>query len=279
MENNLLSTAIYAAQSAGKILLEHFGKLNQMQIVKDYRRDFTTKIDLEAERAIIKIIKKKTPTYSIITEEIGTQKYRSPFTWVIDPLDGTTNYSIGNPFFDVSIALVKEKEPIISVVYAPVVDWLFTAQKGEGAKLNNQKIFVSNNTKLNQCLNSYCQGNDSASIQRMNNIYPKILIKSKDFNRMRAGAYEMALVACGKLGAYLNPGCKSYDVAAGTLLVREAGGKVTDFNNENWDLDAKDILASNGKIHKQILSEINPAKDKKPKISKNKKTKNIMIKH
>ena len=211
---------------------------------------------MEAERAIIKILRKKTPTYNIVAEETGAERHGSPFTWIIDPLDGTTNYSIGNPFFDVSIALVKEKEPILAVVYAPVTDRLFVAQKGEGATLNNQKIKVSSKNKLNQCLNVYCRGNDDKNMKRMNKIFPRLALSSKDFNRMRAGAYELALVASGKLCAYINPGTKSWDVAAGTLLVREAGGKVTDFENKEWDLDSKDILATNKKIHKQILKEI-----------------------
>lgn len=253
------STALFAAQSAGRILMAYFGNLRQSDIVKDNRRDFTTKVDLEAERAILKILKKKTPTYSIITEEAGVDRRRSPFTWVIDPLDGTTNYSIGNPFFDVSIALLKNDEPILAVVYAPVIDWLFIAQKGQGATVNGLPIHVSDKSKLDQCLMAYCRGNDLVNMKRMNQIFPSISLKSKDLSRMRAGAYELALVAAGKLGAYLSPGTKPWDVAAGSLLVREAGGKVTDFAGKEWDIDAKDILATNGKIHKQMISEINKA--------------------
>jgi myo-inositol-1(or 4)-monophosphatase len=298
METNLKSTAIYAAQSAGKILLDHFGRITEMDIVKNYKRDFTTKADLEAERAIIKIIKKKTPTYNIITEEAGAMRHRSPFTWIIDPLDGTTNYSIGNPFFGVSIALVKGRTPIIAVVYAPILDWMFTAEINAGAKLNNQPIEVSTKTKLDQCLNVYCRGNDDKNMNRMNKLYTSLSLKSKDFSRMRAGAYELALVATGKLCSYINPGCKSHDVAAGALLVREAGGRVTDFAGKEWDIDSEDILASNGKIHSKMILEVKKslAENIKPTIlksnqkhnakrpssknqKKKKKTSNIMIKH
>jgi len=252
------ATALFAAQSAGKILLDHFGRLTESDIVRDYKHDFTTKTDLEAELAILKILKKKTPTYNIVTEESATeQRFKSPYTWVIDPLDGTTNYSVGDPFFDVSIAVMKGREPIIAVVYAPIIDWMFVAEKGRGTTLNNIPIHVSKNSKLDQNLVVYCRGNEDTNIKRMNKIFSGLTLKTKDFTRMRAGAYELALVAAGKLGAYLSPGVKAWDVAAGALLIREAGGKVTDFQGNNWDLDSKDILATNGKIHKILQKEIN----------------------
>lgn len=249
-------TAILAAQAAGKILMGQFGHTMEMNVVVDRRYDFTTKVDLEAERAILKILKRKTPTYRIITEEAGDDKRKSPFTWVVDPLDGTTNYSIGNPFFNVSIALVKDQEPILGVVYAPVIDWLFLAEKDKGSTLNGKAITVSDKTRLDKCLCAFCHGYNEKDIKRIIQIFPKLKLAAKDFNQMRSGAYELALVAAGKLGAFLAPGANSWDVAAGTLLVREAGGRVTDFSGKDWNLNSKDILATNGKVHNQILKII-----------------------
>ncbi len=241
--------AIKAIKEAGEILLEHFGKGHKVEFKT--RMDYVTEADKEAERKIKKILSES--GYGFIGEESGETKTDSEFKWIVDPLDGTTNYTVGNPFFGVAIALAKKDEVILGLVYCPLTKELFIAEKGKGAFLNDKEIHVSNESDISKSLLVYCHSNDDSGIRRIIDIFSKLKPLPRDFNRMRSAGLEMAFVACGRLEAYMSPGLSIWDVAPGSLLVREAGGKVTDFNNEQWTSSKTDILASNGKIHDKIL--------------------------
>jgi myo-inositol-1(or 4)-monophosphatase len=210
-------------------------------------------MDLKAEKRILSVLGKNFPSYSVYSEEKGKEIKESDYMWVVDPLDGTTNYSVRNPFFDVSIALLKGGEAILGVVYSPVTGEVFHAEKGGGSYLNGKRIHVSKESDISKLLLVYCHNNDERNVMRITEVFRRIKPLPIDFNRMRAGALELAFVAAGRLGCYLSCGFQSYDVVAGALLVREAGGRITDFRGDEWNPGKDDFLASNGKIHDKIV--------------------------
>ncbi len=246
-----LDVAIRAAKGGGKILETGFHNIHTIRMKTG--RDLVTEMDVRSEKKILSILRKTFPDYSIYSEESGKEMKDSECMWIVDPLDGTTNYSIKNPFFNVSIALMKRNEPIVGVVHAPVTKETFYAEKGRGAYLNGKKIRVSKESDISKSLLTYCHNSDERNVMRAIEVFRRIKPLAMDFNRMRAGALEIAFVAAGRVGCYLTCGFHSYDVAAGTLLVREAEGRVTDFEGNDWTPQSNDFLATNGKIHDKIL--------------------------
>jgi len=238
-------------KEAGKILVDGFNRIHRIEMKS--KHDFMTEMDTKSEKHILSTLRKDFPGYSVYSEEMGKEMKKSDYMWVVDPLDGTTNYSVRNPFFDVSIALLRGNEILLGVVYAPFTGEMFHAEKGKGAYLNGERIHVSKESDISKLLIVYCHNNDKRNVMRITEVFRRIKPLPIDFNRMRAGALEIAFVAAGRLGCYLTCGFHSYDVAAGTLLVREAGGRVTDFEGNEWDSEKKDFLATNGKIHEKIL--------------------------
>jgi len=246
-----LDVAIKAAKEAGKILEKGFDNIHKVRMKTE--KDIVTEMDGRSDKKILSILRKAFPDYSIYSEESGKEMKDSEYMWVIDPLDGTTNYSIKNPFFNVSIALMRFEEPVLGVVHSPVTKETFYAEKGRGAYLNGKKIRVSKESDISKLLLTYCHNNDKRNVMRITEVFRRIKPLPMDFNRMRAGALEIAFVAAGRLGCYLTCGFHSYDVAAGTLLVREAGGRVTDFKGKDWTPKSDDFIASNGRVHDRIL--------------------------
>ncbi|NIO22567.1 MAG: inositol monophosphatase [Candidatus Aenigmarchaeota archaeon] len=246
-----LDVAIKAAKEAGKILERGFHDIQTVRMKTG--RDLITGMDFKSEKRILSILRKSFPHYSIYSEESGKKMKDSVYMWVVDPLDGTTNYSIKNPFFDVSIALMKRNEPVVGVVHAPATKEMFYAEKGRGAYLNGKRIRVSKEFDISKTLLTYCHNSDDRNVMRITEVFRRIKPLPIDFNKMRAGALEIAFVAAGRVGCYLTCGFHSYDVAAGTLLVREAGGRVTDFEGKEFNSESKDFLASNGRVHDRIL--------------------------
>jgi len=246
-----IKTAVKAAKEAGKILVDGFNIIHTVEMKT--KHDLLTEMDLRSEKCILSILRENFPDYSIYSEEMGKGVKDSEYMWVVDPLDGTTNYSIKNPFFDVSIALLRKGNPVLGVVYAPFTGEMFQAESGKGAYLNGKKIHVSNESDVSKLLIAYCHNNDKRNMKRIIEVFGRIKPLPIDFNRMRAGALELAFVAAGRLGCYLSCGFHSYDVAAGVLLVREAGGRVTDFKGGEWHPGSSDILATNGIVHEKLL--------------------------
>lgn len=246
-----LDTAVRAAKEAGKILIKGFHKIHKIEMKS--RHDFLTEMDIESEKCIISILRDNFPDYGIYSEESGRDNKKHDYMWVVDPLDGTTNYSVRNPFFDVSIALLKKDEVIVGVVFSPSTGELFYAEKDKGAYLNGKGIEVSKESDISKLLLTYCHNNDEKSVGRIIEVFRRIKPLPIDFNRMRAGALEVAFVAAGRIGGYLSCGFQLYDVAAGSLLVREAGGRVTNFKGREWTTKSKDILATNGRVHDKML--------------------------
>jgi len=250
-------TAILAAKKAGQYILKNFHKVRQKDIKnKGGFMGLATKIDIEAERIIKQIIKKRFPEHSILGEESGQTKRKSNYLWIIDPLDGTHNYLMGNPLFCTAIALTYKKEVILGVVYAPFLKELYWAEKNKGAFLNGQRIKVSKKTNIKDSIFYFCHGYHLKDVKKALTIYSKLKLKARDVRQLGAGGIETAWVAAGRAEGFTIPGGNPWDVAPGIILVREAGGRATDFKNKDWTLGTKDMVCSNGYLHKKLLKFI-----------------------
>ncbi|MFA4833627.1 MAG: inositol monophosphatase family protein [Patescibacteria group bacterium] len=245
--------AIEAARKAGRVLLREYANFDRSKIELKSSHEILTKADLDAEKIIIKAIKKSFPSHQILSEEAGWTKNKSDYLWIIDPLDGTTNFSMRNPLWSISIALAYNKEIILGIIFIPVLNELYWAEKNKGAYLNNKKIKVSKISK-GKIINTFCHGHTTKAIKKAIKYYTKQKLNGLDCRQLGSAALELAYVACGRVETIVIPETNPWDVAAGALLVREAGGKVTDFSGRRWSLDNRDIAASNGQVHKSILN-------------------------
>jgi len=251
-------TAIKAAKEAGKIILRYYSK-NVDAVYKDNTYDLVTKADIASENKIISIIKNKFPDHSILTEESGEEIHNSDYCWIIDPLDGTNNFYHKFPMFCVSIALYKKGKPLIGVVFDPLKNEFFCAEKNEGAYLNNKKILVSN---VN-CL--------SKSLLVLGFYYERGLLMRKSLGQMKKFFYEnvhgirrtgsaaldLCYTACGRFDGYWELKLNPWDYAAGSLILTEAGGRITNIQGKKYSLMMGNAAASNGKIHKYMIRILN----------------------
>lgn len=246
------------AKGAGKILIEHFGKLKHIE--SKGRMDLVTEADKLSEKFIISRIKKHFPKDAILGEETGMHG-KSKRIWIIDPLDGTKNYAIRNPFFNVAIALVEDGEVTHAGVYAPFLGEFYYAEKGKGAKLNGKKIHVSDVSDLKKSFVQFCNGLSNKAIKNISKIFAQLRPKVLALRQQGAAELELCFVAAGRTPVYFMVDFNTpWDVAAGSLIVREAGGRVTNFKGEDFKLfKHKNIIASNGKIHNKIMKEIRKA--------------------
>ncbi|HRY63388.1 MAG TPA: inositol monophosphatase family protein [Patescibacteria group bacterium] len=245
-----------AAIKAGAELLRHFGKVSRALITTKSKHEIVTPADFAAEKIILSAIKKNFPTDRILSEEAGDNKKQSDYLWIIDPLDGTTNFAMGNPLFSISIALAKKEEIIMALVYIPFLKDLYLAEKNKGAFLNGQKIHVSVENKIANSFLTFCHGGSDVSVKKAINIYSKLKPVARDLRQIGTAALETAWVARGKTEAIIIPGVNPWDVAAGALLIREAGGIVTDLDGQPWTIHSKGIIASNKNIHQPLLNII-----------------------
>lgn len=243
--------AILAAKNAGKIIAKRFKKKIKISRKKDLT--FLTEVDLLVNDKIISIIKRNFPSHNIISEESGGSLGKE-FTWVIDPVDGTTNYVLGFPFFAVSLALVREKEPILAIVFNPITQMFYLAEKGKGAYLNGKKIEVSQVKNLSRAALFFDRGTDLPGIIK---IVLKIISHIRIIRLYGSSCLDSCSVASGKCEAFLNSKAYCHDIISGALIVKEAGGKVTDFKGRNWQIGSDSVLMTNGKIHNQLLKLIN----------------------
>jgi myo-inositol-1(or 4)-monophosphatase len=247
--------ALRASNEAGEILKKNFGKA--FWIKDKPGKETLTEIDLMAEESMIRIIRQSFPDHSILSEESGHDESPGDYMWVIDPLDGTTNYSINNPFFCTSVSLLFKNEAVLGMTLAPMTGELFHAVRGEGTFLNDRAVRVSREGDISDLLLSFCNGKSKEDKAEMAMIFSRLKTIARDFDRYKAGALELAFVAAGRFGSYLANSQNSWDSSAGALMVREAGGRVTDFSGREWSIDSPDILATNGLIHDRILEILN----------------------
>lgn len=253
-----------ALKAAGKILMKSSGQI-QKYSVKENQSSIVTKADLASEKAIVKIIQKEFPKHNIIAEETGFKSNNSEYTWIVDPLDGTSNFASGLPWFGVFIALLKDSEPIASGIHLPFYDLMYFAEKGKGATRNGKKISVSKENALKNVLLGYSldYSEDSGKTEKEAKII-KLLVRNIRNLRATNSAIDYCYAADGRLGGCINQTSKIWDVAAPYLIIKEAGGIVTDINGNGMDFSADKgnylrnftIVASNKNLHPEIMSII-----------------------
>jgi myo-inositol-1(or 4)-monophosphatase len=251
----LLNFAIQTARDAGRILIEYFGRAINVSNKGDI--DLVTEADLAAEKLILERIQTHHPRHSILAEESGSWiaagQPDSEWKWLVDPLDGTTNYAHGYPCFCVSIALEHKGQLVIGAIYDPVRDELFSAERGQGATLNGRRIRVSDVSELNSAL--VCTGfpydvRDRGDFARH---FTNFIMHAQGVRRDGSAALDLASVACGRFDAFFEEGLRPWDVAAGALIVEEAGGSVSRYDGTSLDIYRPPILCSNGLVHEEMM--------------------------
>lgn len=253
-----MTIMVRAAEKAGKALVRDFGELEKLQVTKKGVGDFVTQADYKSEKLLYEELLKARPDFGFLMEEGGKRVGKNPdYEWVIDPIDGTTNFMHGIPFWAISIALVFKGKPIAGLVFNPISDEMYWAERGQGAYMNAERLRVSGRANLEDAV---------ASVPP--NMGKSWGLKPKEFKAianaiaapriMGSAALDLCYVAAGKFEAYVDRGIKAWDVAAGMLIVQEAGGYVTEINGAKDKLPyADNILAANPKIHGQLLKLLN----------------------
>ncbi len=251
-KSGFLKLAIEVAQEAGKLLCQHL-KQGISYELKSSHHDLVTEVDRLAEQAILSKIRQAHPEHGILSEESPPLGADSPYRWVIDPLDGTTNYAHGIPFFGVSIALEGNDQPLVGVIYDPWHEELFTAAVGEGAHLNGRSIRVSSARTLRESLLATGAAYRSPLRERNLDYYRRFFPKAQGLRRLGSAALCLAYVAAGRLDGYWDLYLHRWDMAAGYLLVKEAGGRVSDPFGQEIRPEGRALVASNGLIHEEML--------------------------
>tara|TARA_A100001035_G_scaffold268135_1_gene252802 strand:- start:932 stop:1678 length:747 start_codon:yes stop_codon:yes gene_type:complete len=238
-----LNLMIKACEKVSKVIIRDFGELENLQVSKKGPKDFVTKTDKRVEKILIDELTKSKKNYSFITEETGEilNKNKDIF-WIIDPIDGTTNFLHGIPHFAISIALKREGEIISGLVFDPIKNEVFYAEKDSGSFFNNNRIRVSNKSNIDECLfSSNCEG--------IKLIYPRLNLRNTG-----CAALDLAYVGCGRFDGYFHDKINIWDIAAGKIIIEEAGGKVNDINKfRNNEID---IRAANPNIYEKMLKKI-----------------------
>lgn len=253
----MIAIAIEAAKEAGKFLKYNVGRVKSVEMKKGEERNLVSEIDKGSEERIIGIIKRHHPHHAILAEESGASPdlSGSDYKWVIDPLDGTTNFLHGLPIFCVTIGIEYKGEIVAGVVYDPNLDELFTAEKGSGAFLNGKRLKVTSSSKLIDSLlvtgfpYDIAENPDNAIGHFVN-----FLMEARGIRRLGSAALDLSYVAAGRFDGFWEVNLNPWDMAAGILFVREAGGRVTDFAGSESTIYNKQVLATNGIIHDAMLA-------------------------
>jgi myo-inositol-1(or 4)-monophosphatase len=243
--------AVAAAARAGETLYRNWGGIHDVE--KKGTIDLVTEADGASEKAIIEVIRSAFPDHTILAEESGLALGTDPYEWIIDPLDGTTNYAHNLPEFTVSIAFAHEGEVAFGLILSPVFGELFCALRGQGAELNGRPIHVSGVKTVRDSLLVTGFPYDLVSVigplmQRLETL----LLAAQGVRRLGSAALDLCYVACGRFDGFWEQNLHPWDTAAGWIIVQEAGGQVTDFSNGNYNIDKKEILATNGLIHQEM---------------------------
>lgn len=248
----LLSVMVTAARKAARSLTRDFGELQQLQVSRKGIADFVSKADLKAEQIIFESLEQARPKFGFVMEERGEiPGADNSNRWIVDPLDGTTNFLHGIAHFSISIALERDRQPFAGVVYNPATEELFWAEKGEGAWLNDRRLRVSGRSDLSECLFATGlpfagrPGRDEALAETR-----RVLEKTAGIRRFGSAALDLAFVAAGRYDAFWERGLNIWDIAAGAMLMREAGGFVTDFDGGKKFLETGSVVATNAALEK-----------------------------
>ena len=260
--DDFMQVAREAALKAGGILRENIGGTREITLKGDI--NLVTEMDKRSERTVVETLLAAFPGHAVIAEEGTNIRNNSDYTWIIDPLDGTTNYAHGYPCFSVSIALEHKGEIVLGVVYDPMREELFSAGKGTGASLNGRPVRVSNmDTLIKSLLATGFPYDRKVSEKNNMDYFHNLLMASQEVRRDGSAALDLCSVAAGRFDGFWELKLHPWDIAAGSLIVREAGGMVSDFSGTGFSLYDQEILASNGKIHGAVLEILrNTAKRK-----------------
>ena len=250
---------VKACRKASKILIRDFGEIENLQVSLKGPGNFVTASDIKVEKILVEELQKARPTYSILSEEIGEINNDESFKWIIDPIDGTSNFLHGIPHFAISIGLEHDKEIICGIIYDPIKDEMFVAEKGNGAYVNNKRMRVSSRSKLKDCLIFTGGPRQNPKDKEL------FFVEYKNFSsivktpirKMGSASLDIAYVAAGRCDGFWQRNLNYWDYAAGIILVKESGGFVTDFNGENRYIENKTILVTNSKIDKEMIEVLN----------------------
>lgn len=254
----MLNIATRAARAAGDLIVRHLDRLDQLSVTSKDRNDFVSGVDRQAEDAIIRVLRKAYPKHSILAEESGSHP-GDDFQWVIDPLDGTTNFLHGFPQFAVSIALLHKGRLEQGVVYDPLRQEMFTATRGAGAMLNNRRLRVSSRTSLTGALlGTGFPYKDHQHLDAYLGMFKDLIQETAGVRRPGSAALDLAYVAAGRLDGFWEIGLRPWDLAAGALLIQEAGGIVGDFTGGPTFIRNGNIVAGNAKIFAALIKAIRP---------------------
>lgn len=258
----ILNVMMIAAEKAGRKLIRDFGEVEQLQVSRKGPADFVSSADNRAEKAIRQELQKARPDFSFLMEETGIiEGEDKDRRFIVDPLDGTTNFLHGLPHWAVSIAYEENGQVISGCVYDPIKDEMFWAEKGKGAFINDRRIRVSGRTRMADCI--FATGIPFLGLdghEKFLSQLAKIMAKSAGVRRWGAASLDLCYVAAGRVDGFWETGLHAWDVAAGQLIVKEAGGFVTDSQNRAFTLAAKDIVAANDKTHTNLLALLRSAK-------------------
>ncbi len=250
-----------ACLKASKIIIRDFGEIEKLQVSKKGPGDFVTKTDKKVEEILIEELEKARPGYNFLAEEGGTTKEKkSEFTWIIDPIDGTTNFMHGIPHFAISIGLEKSGELIAGIIFDPIKNEMFYAEKGRGAYLNNSRIRVSSRNIVNDSV--ALTGGPAFAENNKQKFFEEYIAMSNQFHQVRklgSAALDLAYVAAGRAEIFWHKNLKYWDIAAGIIIVKESGGTISDFKGKPFSLNNNQLLATNSRLDSdtvKILSSI-----------------------
>ena len=249
-----INVMIQACRKAGKILIRDFGEIEKLQVSVKGPGDFVTTSDKKVEKILIEELTKARPNYSILSEESGELKNDNEFKWIIDPIDGTSNFLHGIPHFAISIGLEHNNEIVCGIVFDPIKDEIYSAEKGNGSYLNNQRMRVSARKKLKDCI-IFTGGPKFNALNKKIALEEYLKFSSKvltPIRKMGSASLDMAYVAAGRCDGFWQRNLNYWDIGAGILLVKEAGGFVTDFEGNNNYVENKTILATNSGINEEM---------------------------
>ena len=250
---------VKACRKAAKALIRDFGEIENLQVSIKGPGDYVSASDKKVEKILIDELQKARPNYSILSEEIGEINNDESFKWIIDPIDGTSNFLHGIPHFAISIGLEHDKEIICGIIYDPIKDEMFTAEKGNGAYVNNKRMRVSSRSKLKDCIIFTGGPRQNPKDKEL------FFVEYKNFSsivktpirKMGSASLDIAYVAAGRCDGFWQRNLNYWDYAAGIILVKESGGFVTDFNGKNRYIENKTILVTNSKIDKEMIEVLN----------------------
>ena len=257
MESNLtagaLNVAVAAALEAGKIITQNITQLDRVKVTKKSKTEMVSEIDIVAEQTIVKMLEDAYPDFNVVSEEAGDAGRDSEFCWIIDPLDGTHNFLHGHPHCCISIALQHKQEIMVGVVYDALRNELFSARKGAGAQLDGRRIRVSETSKLADSL--LCTGfpyREGAETKYWLKTFASLMPRAQSIHRTGSSILDLAYVACGRYDGFWELGLKQWDIAAGSLLVQEAGGLITDISGKTDIFKSGNVVAGTPKVHEKL---------------------------